>query len=382
MQSPCSKDVRNNIRFLIRQYNQAQTPRLYSLITQRLDLLQRSFLTVVCDMENGKSLDTAQGIWLDLLGKIIGLSRPTFERDVELEYFGFAADDRGFDQAPFASVNPPAQKLQGIRDEYYRRLLRMKTRYNIIDNSFHEWSFLYITAFGSVNMKETEQGVEVSINESEFPGLWDIAKDNGLLYRPLGVKFITPFDKNALSFTSTEIYRFKIIINPYFKSTQSAQATHKTTLFSHTELGLGGYSQFKTFKQNDIEIKIDRVKWWIEPEKPSETPQVPEKNYLQLESDLQSSNTLTNQINTIITQAAQYNLYIYKKGTDEVFLVDYSKIESSGTVADGTKHRYYVRFELNNSSQSKDRKFYDALIHTDELLLVISKNNVRIKSFD
>lgn len=63
----------------------------------------------------------AQGVWLDLIGDIVGVSR-VFDKEIQPTYFGFSDQDNvtGFGQARFRELNDKTTASSILNDDDYR----------------------------------------------------------------------------------------------------------------------------------------------------------------------------------------------------------------------------------------------------------------------
>ena len=66
-------------------------------------LIDTEFVQVLKDLERMRNWDTAEGVWLDYIGRRLGFTRPTI--NVMVTRFGFEGSSGvGFNQAPFATA--------------------------------------------------------------------------------------------------------------------------------------------------------------------------------------------------------------------------------------------------------------------------------------
>ena len=66
-------------------------------------LIDTEFVQALRDLERMRNWDTAEGVWLDYIGRRLGFTRPTI--NVMVTRFGFEGSSGvGFNQAPFATA--------------------------------------------------------------------------------------------------------------------------------------------------------------------------------------------------------------------------------------------------------------------------------------
>ena len=81
------------------------------------------------------NVDTAVGHGLDVLGRIVGVTRVLNIGDIELSYFGWgeAGDRTGWNQSPWYSQ--PVTDNVTLADDVFRMLILAKAAYNITNGS-------------------------------------------------------------------------------------------------------------------------------------------------------------------------------------------------------------------------------------------------------
>lgn len=129
---------------IISQY--ANSSALVSLIT--------SFVAAIDQTENLQeffdniwNVDTAQGLGLEIWGRIVGVSR-VLQVIGPVDYFGFeeATDAQGFNVASFYSGQPLTFNY-ALADQTFRQLILAKAWANISDNSIPNINKLLMTLF-------------------------------------------------------------------------------------------------------------------------------------------------------------------------------------------------------------------------------------------
>ena len=110
---------------LLTQWRRDARPNLQALVREFLEVFKTELSDPLITMTTYRRLDTAVGVWLDFLGELLGLPRPSLPETSAR--FGFAGGDGvGFNQAPFASINPVFRLRRAAGDATYRALLRAR----------------------------------------------------------------------------------------------------------------------------------------------------------------------------------------------------------------------------------------------------------------
>ena len=113
---------------LVSQWGQALT--LKAVIDIGLDVLREEIELPAQQLQRMMSLDTAEGVWLDLIGERLGLRRPYTVGDAvgvdSGETFGYDSAGVGFDQARFADI-ASLEPQYPILDELYRKMIRARS---------------------------------------------------------------------------------------------------------------------------------------------------------------------------------------------------------------------------------------------------------------
>ena len=143
-------------------------------------------------------LDNAHSWQLDAIGSWMGLPRPnTLATDIAV--FGFSgggANVVGFDQGYFRSVNENLSPRQGIDDERYRRLLRMRSHMLVSRHTIPE-----MNAAAQEVVADAQYEDHVDLSLTLYVGT-DLSDSDKMLYnlywpRPAGV-MLTVNDTVAL----------------------------------------------------------------------------------------------------------------------------------------------------------------------------------------
>jgi hypothetical protein len=177
-------------RTLISQY--ANSPTITALVqgmNQHLDP-RADFDTFYDYVWN---VETAQGFGLDILGRIVDISRELQIADA-VDYFGFNEALPGahsFNESPFYSGTPAATSTYSLADDAYRQLILVKALANIsattapalnqlLQNMFAGRGRCYVNDLGGMQMRYT---FEFELTPFEFA----IMTQSGALPRPAGV---------------------------------------------------------------------------------------------------------------------------------------------------------------------------------------------------
>lgn len=176
------------VKTIISQY--ANSPILFQLI--------ENLNTYFDQTKTGDSLydmfwniDTAQGVWLDVWGRIVGISR-TLPVSV-VNYFGFeevGSEAEGFRQLPFYAGAPLTSNYL-LSDSAFRTLILAKALANILDNSIPSINQLLLNLFpgrGDCHVVDGEDMTMIYVfNFSLTPVEQSIVVNSGVLPRPSGV---------------------------------------------------------------------------------------------------------------------------------------------------------------------------------------------------
>jgi hypothetical protein len=141
------------------------------------------------------NVDTARGFGLDILGRIVGISRD-LRIPQELSYFGFSEELAAtpFDEAPFYDGTPPATQTYRLADDPYRKLILIKALANISTPTMRALNQLLRNVFeGRGRCYANEQGAMQIRYTFEFlltPYELAIMTQSGAMPRPAGVSAI------------------------------------------------------------------------------------------------------------------------------------------------------------------------------------------------
>ena len=87
------------------------------------EVMDEELVKALRDLEEMRSWDTAQGVWLDYIGRRLGMTRPRI--NAVITRFGFdGGDGVGFNQAPFATVSGFVPQV-AVTDDIYLACLKV-----------------------------------------------------------------------------------------------------------------------------------------------------------------------------------------------------------------------------------------------------------------
>lgn len=183
---------------------------LQLLISESLTL--QSELTKLMQL---RSIDTASGAQLDIIGDIVGKPRGLISSEA-FKFFGFSGNSQAGNMgsatdaqvgSPFWSLGTPLTGSRPPTDDEYRLLLKAKIIKNTTtattEDTIHAFKFLFST--GQVTIDEYQPGrVRIGIGKLLSPIekglLFDYTGVGSLLPKTLGVKY------DFLEFQSTRVF--------------------------------------------------------------------------------------------------------------------------------------------------------------------------------
>lgn len=151
---------------------------------------------LIFDFNNVLDIDTAEGAQLDLIGKILGVSRNIDGFTFNVDFFSFQkeapcygySDKNELSQGYWKRYKNSVGSSYSLYDDDYRVLLKFKALYNVRYGSWACMDLLYYRAFGNeitlVNNKDTTISYQVSPDISL--GL-QVAQFLGYIEPPLGI---------------------------------------------------------------------------------------------------------------------------------------------------------------------------------------------------
>lgn len=182
--------MRNFEQTILSQY--ANSPTLVQLITN-LNTYIDPFANIDAFFNDVWNVATAQGIGLDIWGRIVGVQRVL--QVASGVYLGFAeaadaTSETPFNQAPFFSGQNTTSNF-ALTDDAFRTLIYAKALANISDGSIPSINNILMTLFGSQgNCFVTDPGGMAMTYTFDFvlsPVDFAIVSQSGILPKPTGV---------------------------------------------------------------------------------------------------------------------------------------------------------------------------------------------------
>lgn len=124
--------IQTTVDRLIQQWDGA--PRLRALAQLWLDTLRSEIDEPLAALQRQRSLETAEGVFLDRLGDLLGCPRPAVAADAD-DLFGFQGAGVPFDQGRLKDERGFGDPVEPIADPLYRRLLRARRNTILGDGS-------------------------------------------------------------------------------------------------------------------------------------------------------------------------------------------------------------------------------------------------------
>ena len=111
------------LRLLLDQWG--ASPRLRALVADGAAPIRDDALEALGDLARMAGIDDAEGVWLDRIGGVLGVARPSVADPAQDPRWGFGPAGEPFDQAPFRG-SEASDALFPLPDAQYRRLLRAR----------------------------------------------------------------------------------------------------------------------------------------------------------------------------------------------------------------------------------------------------------------
>ena len=141
----------------------------------------REVLDAFADIERMRDIDEAEGYWLDLIGRLLGIDRPAFVTPPTDTRFGFAGSMGGtFDQAPFWTLGGRAGvPLSPLPDETFRRLIKARGLTVLSDGTFQ--TFYKAAKILDPDSSPTDNRNMMLTVVTRYRSLFELADDIGAL---------------------------------------------------------------------------------------------------------------------------------------------------------------------------------------------------------
>lgn len=119
--------IEASTELLIGQWQDAVNLRAITQIF--LDVMQEQIVDPVNTLQRMREIDTGEGVWLDYIGRRLGIIRPwiALSRDNDPR-FGFDSSGVGFEQGRFSNAQAQLEPRTPIGDVLFRRFLRARVR--------------------------------------------------------------------------------------------------------------------------------------------------------------------------------------------------------------------------------------------------------------
>lgn len=120
---------------------------------------------LLCDILEKRSIDTAEGVQLDIIGALVGQSR-IIQEIIPIIYFGFDDDtiSGGFDTSPFREENDPGNSNKVLTDEEYRVFIRARIFKNSSRPTINNLARAISNLLGGVQVIITEGVASLTIS--------------------------------------------------------------------------------------------------------------------------------------------------------------------------------------------------------------------------
>ncbi len=178
-------DFSDLAELLIGQWQAA--PRMRAIVTDVLEPLRDEIGDAVEDLAERRNIGRADGVWLDRLGALVGLDRPSVADLASDVRFGFDAAGVGFDLLPFRGSE--ANDLYApLVDTLFRRLVQARGVAAVSDGS----TAAFRRAVQKVDPAATvtdNRDMTVTV-ETSLPDLVRLADSVGALGRTAGVTLL------------------------------------------------------------------------------------------------------------------------------------------------------------------------------------------------
>lgn len=178
-----TKPLEARLELLISQWSGA--PALRGFLQALLDAKRKGVLEPLAYIESNDDLGSAEGVWLDNIGQLLGLERPAVDATSRSKRFGFDDAGSSFDSVRYEGVEA-LPVLAPAGDDLYRRLLRARgwALVSVGDIGQFERAALAVDP-NAVVTDELNMQIRVRTNREEDMRLADSTR---ALPRPTGVR--------------------------------------------------------------------------------------------------------------------------------------------------------------------------------------------------
>ena len=165
----------------------AGSPRLRGSIDAMLDPLRDDVLPALDRLRLMRSIDDAEGVWLDYLGVRYGLRRPSTTDPAQDDRFGFDDAGAGFDQHPFAG-DAANDSVYPLPDALYRCLVRARAILDLGDGTVQTFGRAVRAIDPSATVLDNRD-MTIRVLTNNEP-LLTLADEIGALPRTAGVQLV------------------------------------------------------------------------------------------------------------------------------------------------------------------------------------------------
>ena len=165
------------------------SPKLMAAIDAPLETIRESVLPPFDTLDRMRTIENAEGVWLDFLGRKLGIDRPTISVSATSARFGFEGATRatGFDRAPFHGSREE-DPIVPLPDALFRRLVRARGVVVRFDGSIQ----MFVRACRHIDpscsvVDNRDMTVTIVTDEQDF---FELAESAGALPRTAGVGII------------------------------------------------------------------------------------------------------------------------------------------------------------------------------------------------
>lgn len=202
------QEVREN---LLDQWRDTEVEQILEL---QLAYRHQRYGGVLLELMNQYHLESAEGVWLDYLGDWIGLRRP--QQPQQSRVFGFAPQDVGFNQGPFANLGG-STFLGSAHDDLYRKLLWGRTYFLLSNGSLIDHNEIVAAIFSDSDESAVwTDNFDMTATLDTRTGIYyfyQMAKESRLLNPPAGVRRVPAFNIQRLAIGLNELFRGVIDIS-------------------------------------------------------------------------------------------------------------------------------------------------------------------------
>lgn len=152
---------------------------------------------VVFQLQDCLNIDIAEGVQLDLIGKILGVKRAITGLTLDKKYFSFESapipygfsDKNRLSEGYWKKYNNSIGQATDLGDDDYRRLLKFKADFNLRGGSMAALDNLYYKHFGNDVKMTNNQDLSVTYTISNVDNVIQAAILLGYIKPPMGINY-------------------------------------------------------------------------------------------------------------------------------------------------------------------------------------------------